>query len=71
LTEENFQLKQKQREFIHQQTVLRGDNEQLALQVEEEIKRMNSYVDQLTKEADSSKDQLIQEYEQKLLSERR
>jgi FtsZ-binding cell division protein ZapB len=48
LREENFQLKQKQREFMMNINQLRGENEQLLENAETEIKRMGDFVDKYT-----------------------
>lgn len=45
LREENFQLKQKQREHTMAMNTLKGENEQLLDNAESEIKRMSDFID--------------------------
>jgi len=52
LREENFQLKQKQRELMLTANTLKAENEQLVDNAESEIKRMSDFVDKYTTEAE-------------------
>ena len=70
LREENFQLKQKQREYMMTISTLKGENEQLLDNAESEIKRMSDFVDKFTQDADSSKKKIASDYEQRFAPER-
>lgn len=70
LREENFQLKQKQREYMMTISTLKGENEQLLDNAESEIKRMSDFVDKFTQDADSSKKKIASDYEQRFATER-
>jgi predicted transcriptional regulator len=48
LREENFQLKQKQRELILNVNTVKSENEQLLDNAESEIKRMSDFIDKFT-----------------------
>jgi len=71
MREEIFTLKQKNRELMQSQNVLREENDQLVKNAEDEIKRMSGFIDQYTQELDSSRKQLEDDYESKLQLERR
>lgn len=71
LREENFQLKQKQRELMLTANTFKAENEQLLDNAESEIKRMSDFVDKFTQDADANKKKIINEYEVKLADERR
>ena len=70
LREENFQLKQKQRELILNMNQLRGENEQLLDNAESEIKRMSDFVDKFTQESEAAKKKIAADYEQKISQEK-
>ena len=68
--EEIHLLKQKNRELIMKNNQLRDENEQLAAQADEEIKRMSQFIDTYTAEFDQGKKVIEDEYERKLAVER-
>eukprot|EP00347_Sterkiella_histriomuscorum_P009585 403340643 len=70
LRQENFELKQKQRELIQGLNLLKLENEQLLVHTDEEIKRMSDFVDKFTAEVDITKKQIEDEYQEKLRAER-
>jgi hypothetical protein len=71
LREENFQLKQKQRELTLTMNTLRAENEQLVDNAESEIKRMSEFVDKFTADAEAAKKKLVADNEMRLADERR
>ena len=70
LREENFQLKQKQRELMLNLNTLKTENEQLLDNAESEIKRMSDFVDKFTQDTEANKKKIIHDYEQRLSQER-
>ena len=70
LREENFQLKQKQREMMLTVNTLKTENEQLLDNAESEIKRMSDFVDKFTQDTEANKKKIINDYEQRLSQER-
>ena len=70
LREENFQLKQKQRELMLNLNTLKSENEQLLDNAESEIKRMSDFVDKFTQDTEANKKKIVNEYEQRLSQER-
>ena len=70
LRQENFELKQKQRELIQMVNTLKTENEQLLEHTDEEIKRMSAFVDKFTSEFEDSKKQIEDECELRLKEER-
>lgn len=70
LRQENFELKQKQRELIQAVNTLKTENEQLLEHTDEEIKRMSAFVDKFTAEFEDSKKQIEDDCEQRLRLER-
>jgi hypothetical protein len=70
LREENFQLKQKQRELMLNLNTLKTENEQLLDNAESEIKRMSDFVDKFTQDTEANKKKIINDYEQRLSQER-
>ncbi len=70
LREENFQLKQKQRELILNVNTLKSENEQLLDNAESEIKRMSDFIDKFTQDAEANKKKMVADFEQKLSQER-
>lgn len=70
LREENFQLKQKQRELMLNLNTLKSENEQLLDNAESEIKRMSDFVDKFTQDAEANKKKIVNDYEQRLSQER-
>ena len=70
LREENFQLKQKQRELMLNLNTLKSVNEQLLDNAESEIKRMSDFVDKFTQDTEANKKKIVNEYEQRLSQER-
>ena len=70
MREENFALKQKQREHMMSVNQLRQENEQLLDHAETEIKRMSEFVDKFTQEAELNKAKLIADFEQRIQQER-
>ncbi len=70
LREENFQLKQKQRELMLNLNTLKTENEQLLDNAESEIKRMSDFVDKFTQDTEVNKKKIINDYEQRLSQER-
>ena len=71
LREENFQLKQKQRELMLTVNTLKAENEQLLDNADSEIKRMSDFVDKFTSDAEANKKKIVGEYEIKLADERK
>lgn len=70
LREENFQLKQKQRELMLNLNTLKSENEQLLDNAESEIKRMSDFVDKFTQDTEANKKKIVNDYEQRLSQER-
>ena len=70
LREENFQLKQKQRELMLSLNTLKSENEQLLDNAESEIKRMSDFVDKFTQDTEANKKKIVNDYEQRLSQER-
>ena len=70
LREENFQLKQKQRELMLNLNTLKSENEQLLDNAESEIKRMSDFVDKFTQDSEASKKKIINDFESKIAQER-
>ena len=70
LREENFQLKQKQRELMLNLNTLKTENEQLLDNAESEIKRMSDFVDKFTQDTETNKKKIVNDYEQRLSQER-
>ena len=70
LREENFQLKQKQRELILNVNTVKSENEQLLDNAESEIKRMSDFIDKFTQDAESNKKKMVADFESKLSQER-
>ena len=70
LREENFQMKQKQRELMLNLNTLKTENEQLLDNAESEIKRMSDFVDKFTQDTEANKKKIINDYEQRLSQER-
>lgn len=70
LREENFQLKQKQREYTMTINNLKEENGQLLDNAESEIKRMSDFVDKFTQDAEASKKKTAQDFEIKFANER-
>lgn len=63
LREDNFSLKQRQRELILTINQLRSDNESLLESAEGEIKRMSQFIDKFTFEAENNKQKIIADCE--------
>ena len=70
LREENFQLKQKQRELILNVNTVKSENEQLLDNAESEIKRMSDFIDKFTQDAEANKKKMVADFESKLSQER-
>ena len=70
LREENFQLKQKQRELILNVNTVKSENEQLLDNAESEIKRMSDFIDKFTQDAEANKKKMVGDFESKLSQER-
>lgn len=70
MREENFQLKQKQRELMLNLNTLKSENEQLLDNAESEIKRMSDFVDKFTQDSEASKKKIINDFESKIAQER-
>ena len=70
LREENFQLKQKQRELMLNLNTLKSENDQLLDNAESEIKRMSDFVDKFTQDTEANKKKIVNDYEQRLSQER-
>lgn len=70
LREENFQLKQKQRELMLSLNTVKSENEQLLDNAESEIKRMSDFIDKFTGDAEQTKKRMVADFEQKLSQER-
>ncbi len=70
LREENFQLKQKQRELMLNLNTLKSENEQLLDNAESEIKRMSDFVDKFTQDSEANKKKIINDFESKIAQER-
>jgi hypothetical protein len=70
LREENFQLKQKQRELILNVNTVKSENEKLLDNAESEIKRMSDFIDKFTQDAESNKKKMVADFESKLSQER-
>ena len=70
LREENFQLKQKQRELILNVNTVKSENEQLLDNAESEIKRMSDFIDKFTQDAEANKKKMVTDFESKLSQER-
>lgn len=66
LREENFQLKQKQRELILNVNTVKSENEQLLDNAESEIKRMSDFIDKFTQDAEANKKKMVADFETKL-----
>lgn len=70
LREENFQLKQKQREYVMTVNTLKEENGQLLDNAESEIKRMSDFVDKFTQDAEASKKKTVADFEIRFANER-
>ena len=70
LRDENFQLKQKQRELMLSVNTVRQENEQLLDNAESEIKRMSDFIDKFTQDAEGNKKKMVADFESKLSQER-
>ncbi|CDW78422.1 UNKNOWN [Stylonychia lemnae] len=71
LRQENFELKQKQRELITGLNALKIENEQVLNHADDEIKRMGEFVDKFTVQVENSKKLLEDEFDEKIQIERR
>ena len=71
LRNENFSLKQKQRELIRTLNELKIENDSLVQNADSEIKRMTEFIDKFTNEIEQSKQQLVDDYEERIVQERR